>query len=420
MHRAEFREFLFADDAPRLTRIRGMDAYEYGEAAVDAPFTGELIRGWRPLQLAPFRGITENGEPNPDRHPFSPAALGEEAPVAAMVAAAHALEEALDEKGRARLGHPVDSPDWQTWSNPEFLQFDTGIRLEFQPPAVRERALALMEASLSPEGYALVRDVMRINAFLGEVVGLESILNEFSYNMALYGRPDPVAPWGWQLFGHHCAVNCLTVAGRTVISPVFLGAEPNEIDEGPHAGVRTFTERLRLGIALMAALTSEQREVATVYARMVDPRMPPGRIHPGDERHLAGAFQDNRVVPFEGIRVTDMPAPARDIVLALVAEFLILLPAGPRAARMREVTDCLDETWFSWIGGHAPGDVFYYRVQSPVLLVELDHHCGVFLDYDTPKPFHIHTVLRTPHGNDYGRAYVRAWQHGQHGQHGER
>jgi hypothetical protein len=31
-------------------------------------------------------------------------------------------------------------------------------------------------------------------------------------------------------------------------------------------------------------------------------------------------------------------------------------------------------------------------------------------DYDTPKPFHIHTVLRTPHGNDYGRAYVRQWQ----------
>jgi hypothetical protein len=45
-----------------------------------------------------------------------------------------------------------------------------------------------------------------------------------------------------------------------------------------------------------------------------------------------------------------------------------------------------------------------------VLIAELDHHCGVFLDYDTPKTFHIHTVLRTPHGNDYGRAWVRQWQ----------
>ena len=83
---------------------------------------------------------------------------------------------------------------------------------------------------------------------------------------------------------------------------------------------------------------------------------------------------------------------------------------GPRAARLREIRERLPETWFSWIGGHRPGDVFYYRVQSPVIIAELDHHCGVFLDYDTPQPFHIHTVLRTPHGNDYGRAWVRQWQ----------
>jgi len=93
----------------------------------------------------------------------------------------------------------------------------------------------------------------------------------------------------------------------------------------------------------------------------------------------------------------------------LLPSFVKLLPAGPRAARMREIDAHLDETWFSWIGGHAVGDVFYFRLQSPVIIAELDHHCGVFLDYDTPQPFHVHTVLRTPHGNDYGRAYVRQW-----------
>ncbi|MCW2697928.1 MAG: hypothetical protein JWR62_3013 [Modestobacter sp.] len=160
----------------------------------------------------------------------------------------------------------------------------------------------------------------------------------------------------------------------------------------------------------MAALPTEQRQAATVYAQMVDPAMPPGRVHPGDERHLAGAFQDNRVIPFEGVPVAGMPTQARQRVLDVCAQFLSVLPEGPRAARLREVAEHLDETWFCWIGGHAEGDVFYYRVQSPVLVAELDHHCGVFLDYDTPKPFHIHTVLRTPHGNDYGRAYVRQWQ----------
>ena len=241
-------------------------------------------------------------------------------------------------------------------------------------------------------------------------MGLESLLNEFSYNLALYGEPDLSAPWGWQLYGHHCAVNCLVVEGRMVLSPVFLGAEPNEIDEGPHAGVRSLTERIELGTRLMAALPPDLRRRATVYEQMVDPAMPPGRVHPGDERHLAGAFQDNRLIQNEGIRVGEMPAPAADLVVAIAEEFVRLLPAGPRAARVREIREHLPETWFSWIGGHQPGDVFYYRVQSPVIIAELDHHCGVFLDYDTPKPFHIHTVLRTPHGNDYGRAYVRQWQ----------
>jgi hypothetical protein len=242
------------------------------------------------------------------------------------------------------------------------------------------------------------------------VVDLETVLNEFSYNIALYGEPDLRAPWGWQLYGHHCAVNCLVVEGRMQLSPVFLGAEPNEIDAGPHAGVESFTERIELGTALMAALPEQQRRAATVYQQMVDPAMPPGRVHPGDERHLAGAFQDNRTIPFEGIRVTDMPAEAQRLVMAVAEVFTRLLPTGPRAARLREIEEHLDETWFSWIGGHRPGDVFYYRLQSPVIIAELDHHGGVFLDYDTPQPFHIHTVLRTPHGNDYGRAWVRQWQ----------
>ena len=269
--------------------------------------------------------------------------------------------------------------------------------------------MALVRASLSPEGYELAHNMMLINGFLGQVVGLESLLNEFSYNIALYGTPDLQAPWGWQLYGHHCALNCLVVQGRMVLSPVFLGAEPNEIDEGPHAGRPSLTERIELGTALMAALPDDLRRAAIVYEQMVDPAMPPGRVHPGDERHLAGAFQDNRVIPHEGVRVSDMPGPAQDLVLAIAEEFVRLLPDGPRAARLREIRERLPETWFSWIGGHQPGDVFYYRVQSPVIIAELDHHCGVFLDNRNPQPFHIHTVLRTPHGNDYGRSYVRQW-----------
>jgi len=408
----EFRQYLYPHDHPRLAEVRGMDPYAYGESSKQpGTFTGGLVEGWTPLYRNEFRGVTEDGTPREGLYPLEPARPGEEAPVAAMVAAAEDLLSALDDEGRTRITFDVDAVEWQTWANPEFLQFDTGLRLDQQPQVVREKALALMRASLSPEGYEIAHAMMLINGFLGEVVDLETILNEFSYNIALYGTPDLRAPWGWQLYGHHCAVNCLVVEGRMALSPVFLGAEPDEIDAGPHAGLTgPFADRIDHGLRLMAALPAEQRRAATVYEQMVDPAMPEGRVHPGDERHLAGAFQDNRVIPFEGIRVAEMPAEAQQHALAIAETFVELLPEGPRAARLREIADHLDETWFSWIGGSRPGDVFYYRLQSPVLIAELDHHCGVFLDYDTPKTFHIHTVLRTPHGNDYGRAWLRQWQ----------
>jgi hypothetical protein len=407
---AEFRRYLYPPEHPRVAGIRGLDPYAYREAARRDDFTGGLIAGWTPLYLAAFTGVTEDGRLREGLFPLTPPRPGEEAPVDAMVAAAEHLLGLVDDEARDRLVHAVDAPEWQTWANPEFLQFDTGLRLELQPPEVREAALDLVRASLSPEGADLVHRMMLINGFLGQVVGLETILNEHSYNIAVYGVPHPVEPWGWQLFGHHAAVNCLVVDGRMTVGPVFLGAEPNVIDEGPHAGAESFTARIAMATDLMAALTPEQRAAATTYEQMVDPAMPPGRVHPGDERHLAGAFQDNRVIPLEGIAVPELSTRARSLLLRLVEEFVALLPAGPRAARMREVADHLDETWFSWIGGHEPGDVFYFRIQSPVVVVELDHHCGVFLDYDTPQPFHIHTVMRTPHGNDYGRSWVRQWQ----------
>jgi hypothetical protein len=409
----EYRQYLFPHDHPRVAEVRGMDPYTYGEfSRAPGTFTGGLIEGWTPLYRNEFRGVTEDGTLREGLYDLTPAVPGEEAPVEAMVAAAEDLLSVLDDDGRKRISYDVDAVEWQTWANPEFLQFDTGLRLDLQPEVVREKALALMRASLSPEGYELAHAMMLINGFLGEVVDLETVLNEFSYNIALYGEPDLRAPWGWHLYGHHAAVNVLVVEGRMVVSPVFLGAEPDEIDAGPHAGLRdVFADRITLGTSLMAALSDEQRRQATVFELMVDPAMPPGRVHPGDERHLAGAFQDNRVIPFEGVRVAEMPAEAQRLARQIAEAFVRLLPEGPRAARLREIEEHLDETWFSWIGGSVPGDVFYYRLQSPVLIAELDHHCGVFLDYDIPQPFHIHTVLRTPHGNDYGRAWVRQWQH---------
>lgn len=65
--------------------------------------------------------------------------------------------------------------------------------------------------------------------------------------------------------------------------------------------------------------------------------------------------------------------------------------------------DHLDETRFAWRGLHGESNAFYYRVHSPVMLIEYDNHPGIFLDNDEPERFHVHTIVREPHGNDYGQ-----------------
>jgi hypothetical protein len=75
------------------------------------------------------------------------------------------------------------------------------------------------------------------------------------------------------------------------------------------------------------------------------------------------------------------------------------------------------ETRFCWAGGLAADSVFYYRIQSPVTMIEFDHHWGVVLDNPRPERFHIHTTVRTPNGNDFGidllrLHYLRSDHHG--------
>ncbi len=135
--------------------------------------------------------------------------------------------------------------------------------------------------------------------------------------------------------------------------------------------------------------------------------MPPGRFHPADQRHLGGMFQDNRVIPYEGVRVREFDPSARRRLLDLVETYVSYLPPGPLRARMDSVERQLDQTYFAWIGGFGDDDPFYYKIQSPVVLIEFDHHSGVFLTNVEPWKCHIHTLVRTPNGNDYGKDLLR-------------
>ena len=309
-----------------------------------------------------------------------------------------------------RVQYPINAREWRAWSNPEFLLRPFGLRLEELPEELASSILGVVKASFSPEGYQKALAAMRINHFLGEVCEVPKIMNKYSYNFLLFGEPSTERTWGWSLYGHHLCLSAFFKGKHMVISPTFTGAEPNIIDQGQWAGTEILHTEGDLGLRLMQSLPQEKKHAAQIFKLMRDPGMLESgdlkvdRWNQDDQRHMCGAFRDNRIVPYEGIKVSAMQPEQQQIVLDIVEQFVLYLPQRARDLRKEQVGDYFEETYFSWIGGYTDEDPFYYRIQSPVIICEFDHHSGVFLTNKEPAKFHTHTIVRSPNGGDYGNA----------------
>lgn len=401
-----YLNYLYDLDDPVLAGSRGMNYQEFAEDRYSAPFLKELLTYWDGLYREPFIGVTSDGIVREGLYNLPADASVPTEP--ALLAAAQRVLALLSVDEREQVSHPIDAPEWRAWSNPEFVIYRVGLRLEDLSTLAVDAILELMRASLSPEGYERVSEAMALNGYLGELVDLPAIMNQRSYWFSLFGEPSGSDPWGWQLFGHHVALNFVVVDGRQVVAPVFIGAEP-ALSDGKRPPL--FDGREQIAIELAGSLDSKQRARAVVYGSVLDPAMPDGRLHPADERHVAGAFRDNRVVPYEGIPAEALTDRQRALLRAIAEDFFLLLTARQREATLADFDAHLDETWFSWYGATDGSQPFYFRIHSPVILAELDHHAGVWLNNRLPARFHVHTTLRLPNGNDYGRAYIAQSMH---------
>jgi hypothetical protein len=400
MTKASYHPFV---PAPGTSKIAGATPRAHTEARLKNPRAQELFGTWGKLAAAPFTGITADGQKLPGLFALQPGS----APVEAMIAAVTTLLGRLSPAQRQAMSFPIDSEQWRRWQNTELYVEQSGLRLDEVHESIRDLVMAVLRASLSHKGYEMSRSVMKLNRFLGDLVGGPAVLGEWAYIFCLFGTPDMKQPWGWQLFGHHLTLNCFVVDGQMVLTPAFMGAEPVYADVGPFAGTSLFEDEEREGLALMRSLTRTQQAQATVAHSMVGGDLPAGRRHFADNLHLGGAHQDNRVVPYEGLPGAELDQPQRRRLLDLAARYVAPLPSGPQQARMEEVERHLATTHFCWIGGHADDSAFYYRIQSPVVFIEFDHHGGVFLTNAEPAKFHVHTIVRTPNGNDYGIDLLR-------------
>jgi hypothetical protein len=337
-----------------------------------------------------FRGITTGGEVAPRLFAIQKTGIS----LAPLLQAAQSFLAALTAEQRKAACFEIDDETWRMWSNIHPWLMRHGVCLADLGHDQREAALALLQETLSGAGYHTARDIMRLNEHALEITGKPDEYSEWYYWVSVFGTPSPDQPWGWQVDGHHLNFNCFVIGDQLVLTPAFLGSEPVLARFGKYAGTRVFAAEEEQGHALMRSLAVDERQRATI-----------GKDLPTEL--LTAAFQDNRRIEPAGIRYGELLPEGRERLEALLGLYTGRLRPGHAEIRYAEAKRHLSQTHFAWIGPFDDTSPFYYRILSPVILVEFDHQSGIVFDNDTTSRDHIHTVVRTPNGNDYGKDLLR-------------
>lgn len=341
----------------------------------------------------PFKGITTNGTVMPNLF----AVRSTNVSTAPVRQAADKFLASLSSEQRAETLFAVDDSEWRKWMNQHFyIRQGTGF-LEMTE-AQREAAFGLLRASLSAKGLKQTRDIMRLNHTLGELNNNFDEYGEGRYWLTLMGTPSDTEPWGWQLDGHHLIINYFVLGDQVVMTPTFMGSEPVTAFAGKYKGTSVMKTEQTSGLAMINALDEAQRRKAII------------EVSKTGNNNVSEAYKDNVVLDYAGIRAAELTTKQTEQLLDLIGEHVGNVRDDHARVKMDEVRQHLDETRFAWIGGTRSDSVFYYRIHSPVILIEFDHQTPIalrHLERGKPTREHIHSIVRTPNGNDYGKDLLR-------------
>lgn len=336
-------------------------------------------------------------------------------PTTPILEAAEKFLDSLNPHQRRKVLFPIDSDEWRWWNNTSNNQHRSGLCFYELNNRQRDLAFDLMRAGLSEQGFQTSRDIMRLNETIAEMTGGRyDHYGEYVYWISLFGTPAADRPWGWQMDGHHLILNYFVLGDQVVLSPVFVGSEPIVARSGKYEGTRVFDVEEQNGQALMRTLDKAQRGKAVLSTQL--PR-----------EAIVGAFRDNYEINYEGLRYEELSKDQQGLLVRLIETYTGYIRPGHAEVRLDEVKRHLGDTYFAWMGH--PDDesaAFYYRVHSPVIIIEFDHLPPIAMRDETAreytfyarpgdnppvgqKPYrdHVHAMIRTPNGNDYGRDLLR-------------
>ena len=305
-----------------------------------------------------------------------------------IAGAAGTFLSTLDESARNRAVFALPDAERFDW---HFIpKARNGLPLKDMTFKQRAAAHALLQATLSAQGYLKANAVIELERILGLLEGRPERRDPEGYFFTIFGTPGS-GPWAWRFEGHHASLNFSSPGGELMITgPAFLGANPATVPSGPKAGWRALGREEDLGRALVMSLSDEQLATAVIAEEA------PRDIITGNDREA-------RLEAFEGLPAADLTGAQRQMLMALIGEYVRNMEETSAQAWMARIGQ-ETEIHFAWAGPTEPGAGHYYRVHAPSFLIEYDNTQN--------DANHVHSVWRDLENDFGGDALARHYTEG--------
>ncbi|WP_229070351.1 DUF3500 domain-containing protein [Actinoplanes sp. DH11] len=299
--------------------------------------------------------------------------------------AANAFLASLGDTERAGVLGERTTANLSQWSNlPDQLFKRAGLRMDALSAEQQGAVRKILQAALSSDGYAQLTGITTGDGVLKDSGGMDLGFGADHYWIRILGTPSESEIWTIQYGGHHLAVN-LTIKGDVMtMAPTLWGAQPASYTTGGTT-VAPLRGETDAAFAVMDALDDKQRDAAVLDTAITE--------------IVLGAQQDGKTLADEGVPVSTFTEKQKELLMALITEWISPLTPTQAQSRIELAEDNLDKTWFAWSGDTTEGRPVYYRVQGPSLIIEFAHQQGQ--GANAGGVTHIHSIYREP-GNDYG------------------
>ncbi|MES2733019.1 MAG: DUF3500 domain-containing protein [Bacteroidota bacterium] len=311
-----------------------------------------------------------------------------------MVQAATDFLALLEPTKKAQALLLFTSPERVRWHNqPSHMHHRAGIYLKDLTKEQKQALHSMLRNALSEQGYLKTVGIIQLDELyrqtLSEAASRDSSLPFYGqdyYTIAIFGNPTTDNDWGWRLEGHHLSLNFTVTPAGIAGTPMFMGANPAEVAEGPYAGWQVMGAEITLARKLLASLNDRQRAKAISQAPMPDDIM----TRTGEEPFLKN---------ITGVSAADLNNSQQEILIDLIQVYVGNLTNKQATEQLEKIRHAgLDKLHFMWAGSTKPGEALYYRIHSPSFIIELDNR--------SYEPNHIHSVWWNLE-NDFGTGLLQ-------------